>query len=56
LGGHGSAELDGHAMETPGDLPDLLAGERVGRKARLMVLRGGTRAELTVTVGERPAH
>jgi S1-C subfamily serine protease len=49
-------ELDGHAIESPEDLLDLLAGERVGQKARLMVLRGGTRAELTVTVGERPAH
>jgi S1-C subfamily serine protease len=49
-------EFDGHAIESPEDLLDLLPGERVGQKARFTVLRGGTRMELTVTVGERPAH
>ena len=46
--------LDGHAVESPEDLMDLLVGDRVGRQATLRVLRGGTPTELTVTVGERP--
>jgi S1-C subfamily serine protease len=36
------------------DLMVLLAGERVGKKAGLQVLRGGKVQKLTVTVGERP--
>ncbi len=46
--------LDGHAVESPEDLMDLLVGDRVGRQAALRVLRGGVPTELTVTVGERP--
>jgi len=46
--------FDGHAVESPEDLMDLLVGDRVGRQAALRVLRGGTATELTVTVGERP--
>jgi S1-C subfamily serine protease len=48
-------ELDGHAIESPEDLLDLLVGDRVGRQVRLRVVRGGAAADLTVTVGERPA-
>jgi S1-C subfamily serine protease len=36
------------------DLMVLLAGERVGKKAGLQVLRGGKVQKLSVTVGERP--
>ena len=43
-------------IESPEDLLDLLLGDRVGRKVTLKVLRGGKPAELTVTVGERPAQ
>ena len=46
--------FDGHAVESPEDLMDLLVGDRVGRQATLRVLRGGVATELTVTVGERP--
>ena len=46
--------FDGHAVESPEDLMDLLVGDRVGRQAALRVLRGGVPTELTVTVGERP--
>ena len=46
--------FDGHAVESPEDLMDLLVGDRVGRQAMLRVLRGGVPTELTVTVGERP--
>jgi S1-C subfamily serine protease len=49
-------EFDGHAIESPEELLDLLLGDRVGRKVPLKVLRGGTVAELSVTVGERPAQ
>lgn len=45
--------FDGHPVESPEDLLDLLVGDRVGRQVRLEVLRGGTPLELTVTVGER---
>ena len=46
--------FDGHAVESPEDLMDLLVGDRVGRQAALRVLRGAVPTELTVTVGERP--
>ena len=49
-------EFDGHPIESPEDLLDLLMGDRVGRKVTLTVLRGGTAVALTVAVGERPAH
>lgn len=47
--------LDGHATDSPEDLLDLLADDRVGRPVTLQVLRGGSTTELSVTVGERPA-
>jgi len=46
--------FDGHPIESPEDLLDLLVGDRVGREVRLRLLRGGTASELAVTVGERP--
>jgi S1-C subfamily serine protease len=45
--------FDGHPVESPLDLLELLQGERVGRQAAVRVLRGGTAVELTVTVGTR---
>jgi S1-C subfamily serine protease len=48
-------EFEGHAVEEPEDLLELLMGDRVGRPARLRLLRGGEPREVTVTVGERPA-
>jgi len=48
--------FDGHAVESPEELLDLLLGDRVGRSVPVVVLRGGATAELTVTVGERPVH
>jgi S1-C subfamily serine protease len=47
--------FDGHAVESPEDLLDLLVGERVGRQATLRLLRGGKPTEVQVVVGERPA-
>jgi S1-C subfamily serine protease len=49
-------EFDGQAVDSPEDLLDLLLGDRVGRAVTLKVLRGGAAAELSVSVGERPAH
>jgi S1-C subfamily serine protease len=47
-------QLDEHPVESPEDLLDLLVGDRVGRPARLRMLRGGATIDVTVTVGERP--
>ena len=48
-------EFDGHSLESPEDLLELLRGDRVGRRVRLRLLRGGEARELEVAVGERPA-
>ena len=48
--------FDGHAVESPEDLLDLLVGDRVGRQATLRLLRGGSPLDVTVTVGERPKN
>ena len=45
--------FDGHPIEAPEDLLDLLIGERVGRRAALQLLRGGQPIDVEVTVGER---
>jgi S1-C subfamily serine protease len=49
-------EFDGHAIESPEELLDLLLGDRVGRKVPVKVVRGGKVEELSVTVGERPVR
>jgi serine protease DegQ len=49
-------EFDGHPIESPEDLLDLLLGDRVGRKVTLKVLRGGKVIDVAVAVGERPAR
>jgi S1-C subfamily serine protease len=46
-------EFDGHSVETPEDLLDLLSGERVGRERRLRVQRGDAVLDVDVTVRER---
>lgn len=48
--------FDGHPIESPEDLLDLLVGDRVGRQLTIRALRGGAVVDLTVTVGERPTH
>jgi S1-C subfamily serine protease len=47
-------EFDGHPVEAPEELLDLLLGDRVGKTIVLKVLRGGTAVEFPITVGERP--
>jgi S1-C subfamily serine protease len=49
-------DFDGKPIHSSEDLLDLLVGDRVGRPVTLRVLRGGTPVDLSVTVGERPAH
>lgn len=46
--------LDGHAIESPEDVYDLLWGNRVGSEVRLEILRGGVAQQVPITVGERP--
>jgi S1-C subfamily serine protease len=48
-------DFDGHAVDSPEDLLDLLRGDRVGRPVPLRVLRGGQSRDVDVTVGERPS-
>ena len=48
--------LDGHPIESPEDLLDLLGGNTVGQEVTLRVARGGATKDVAVTVGERPAH
>jgi serine protease DegQ len=48
-------DFDGHAVDSPEDLLDLLRGDRVGRSLSLRVLRGGNAIDVDLTVGERPA-
>jgi S1-C subfamily serine protease len=47
-------DFDGHAIGSPEDLLDLLAGDRVGRALPLRILRGTSSTTATVTVGKRP--
>jgi S1-C subfamily serine protease len=47
-------DFDGHPVESPEDLLDLLTGDRVGRSVTLKILRGGAVQDVSVTVGERP--
>ena len=46
-------EFDGHPVESPEELLDLLLGDRVGKSVVLKVLRGGTAVDLPIIVGER---
>jgi S1-C subfamily serine protease len=48
-------DFDGQPVDTPEDLLDLLAGDRVGRPVPLRILRGASAVTVSVTVGERPA-
>lgn len=46
--------LDGNAVSNTDDIQALLDPERVGKALTARVLRGGSPAELSLTVGERP--
>jgi serine protease DegQ len=49
-------DFDGHPVDSPEHLLDLLRGDLVGRTIAIRVLRGGTPREVPVVVGERPAR
>src|SRR5439155_908941 len=46
-------DFDGHPVESPEDLLDLLVGDRVGKSVPVRLLRGGAAQTLTVRIGER---
>jgi S1-C subfamily serine protease len=48
-------ELDGRGVNSTDDLLDLLTSIAVGQPVSVRVLRGAVVANLTITVGERPA-
>lgn len=48
------ATLAGQPIRDPDELQAQLGGDRVGTAAPLVVVRGGERRELSVTIGERP--
>ncbi|HMF97657.1 MAG TPA: S1C family serine protease [Vicinamibacterales bacterium] len=48
--------FDGEPVSSPEQLLGRLLGDRVGRSAKLRVLRGNQTVDLDVTVGERPVH
>jgi len=47
--------FDGHPVQSPVDLLELLHGRPAGRAVTVRVLRGGTAHDITVTIGEKPA-
>lgn len=49
-------EFDGHPVESPEDLLELLFGDRVGKRVPVRLRRGEEVRDLTVTVAERPAQ
>jgi len=49
-------EFDGYPVRSPEDLLDLLLGDRVGRAVPLRIVRGTAAVDVSITVGERPAH
>jgi serine protease DegQ len=48
-------ELDASPVRDIDDVQAYLAGERIGKPGKASIIRGGTLAELIITVAERPA-
>lgn len=46
--------LDGKPVSDTGDVQAVLGAEFVGKEVRASIVRGGSAAELTITIGERP--
>ncbi|MEP6733676.1 MAG: trypsin-like peptidase domain-containing protein [bacterium] len=46
--------VDGHVVSDPQDVASAIGGESVGRTLGFDVVRGGARAKVDVTIGERP--
>jgi S1-C subfamily serine protease len=51
--GDSITKFDGHAVEEPEDLLDLLVEERVGKTIAVSIVRGDGAKDLQVTIGER---
>ena len=51
--GDSITRFDGHAVEEPEDLLDLLVEERVGKTIDISIVRGDGAKDLKVTIGER---
>jgi S1-C subfamily serine protease len=49
-------DFDGHAIQSPEELLDLLLGDRVGRAVVMRVVRGGASTDVSIVVGERPTQ
>ena len=49
-------DFDGHPVDAPDDLLELLTGDRIGTTVAVQVRRGAAVQEITVRVGERPAQ
>ena len=47
--------LEGKPLRDTEDLAAHLSGERIGKPVKASLIRGGALAEVTITVGERPA-
>jgi putative serine protease PepD len=48
--------VDGQPVSEPGDVTDALDGHEPGDSVEVEVERGGTREQLDVTLGTRPAN
>ena len=48
-------DFDGHPLEAPDDLLDLLTGDRAGRTVPVRLFRGGQPLEISIAVEERPS-
>jgi S1-C subfamily serine protease len=46
--------LDGHAIEHPDQVLDLLGGDVVGRTLKVELMRGGKQERVDLLVAERP--
>jgi S1-C subfamily serine protease len=46
--------VDGQTVSGTADLLSALDGEKIGKSARLKVLRGGNLADVELVIGERP--
>ncbi len=46
--------LDGKTVSDTGDVQAVLGSEYVGKAVTASIVRGGSQAELTITIGERP--
>jgi len=49
-------DFDGHPVEAPDDLLELLTGDRIGTSVPVRVRRAAALQEIAVRVGERPTH